>query len=809
MAKTIRAVLAGNPNSGKTTIFNNLTGARHHVANYPGVTVSTEQGEFVVGDAKFVITDLPGTYSLTAYSPEELIARNFIIREKPDVVINVVDATNLERNLYLTTQLMELGVPLVLVFNMSDMAHQHGAGIDIARLSALLRVPVVETVGHKRRGMEDLCRAALDVAEGRREGGGVPLHYGHDIDPAIAAITAEIEADANLVLEVSARWMAIKLLENDPRVRERITQPAILEMAARHRAHLAQLLGDQPETVIAGRRYGFISGACQESLLPSSIEARHIQSDKIDTVLTHRFWGLPIFLALMYVVFAVTFNVGNYFVGWLESLFGWLGGTLSGFWPEGSGSLLESLLVDGIIGGVGGVVSFLPNILLLFMAIAFLEDSGYMSRAAFIMDHLMHRIGLHGQSFIPMLIGFGCSVPAILATRTLDNRRDRITTIMIIPLMSCGARLTVYALIIPAFFPVRWQGPVLWLIYFTGIVVAVGAAWVLRRTLLRGETVPMVLELPPYRMPTLRGVAVHTWERSWEYVKKAGTVILSISIVLWAMTAFPRRPEADGTYAREIAAAHGSYEQGVRELAGRLALPEDMDLAALLEKPPRDESGIADPHLAHFFSLLRQKRAIERRFAPHHHREGELHSDPACLQRELMLTHLRSADPAAYRLVAHYDDKVFAPREQILQQIERKRHADGLAYSMIGRIGRALDPVWKPMGFDWRIGTALIGAFAAKEVFVAQMGIIFAVGGDEDSADALRRQLRATYPPLVGLCILLFTLISSPCLATVAATRKETGSWGWALFQMAWLTALAYAVTAAVFQIGSLAGWGV
>lgn len=808
MAKTIRAVLAGNPNSGKTTLFNNLTGARHHVANYPGVTVSTEQGEFRFGDAEFILTDLPGTYSLTAYSPEELIARDVIIREKPDVVLNVVDATNIERNLYLSTQLMELGVPLVLVFNMSDMARQHGTAIDIARLSALLRVPVVETVGHKRKGMDELCQAALDVVEGRREGCGAPLHYGHDIDPAIAAITAEIEADPDFVPEVSARWMAIKLLENDPRVRETVTRTQVLEMTDHHRAHLQQLLGDQPETVIAGRRYGFISGACQESLLPSSIEARHIQSDKIDAVLTHRFWGLPIFLALMYVVFALTFTLGDYPVGWLESFFGWLGGTISGFWPDGSGSLLRSLLVDGIIGGVGGVISFLPNILLLFLAIAFLEDSGYMSRAAFIMDHLMHRIGLHGQSFIPMLIGFGCSVPAILATRTLDNRRDRITTIMIIPLMSCGARLTVYALIIPAFFSVHWQGPVLWLIYFTGILLAVGAAWVLRHTLLRGESVPMVMELPPYRMPTMLSVTVHTWERSWEYLKKAGTVILAISIVLWAMTAFPRRPAESGVYAGEISAAHDLYEQGVRELANRLSLSADIDLAAVLNKLPRDEKGIPDPHLAHFVSILRQKRAIEERFAPHYDIKGDLHSDTGRMQRELMLTHLRSADPAIYRLVVHYEDNVFTPREQALQKIERERHAAGLSYSMIGRLGQALDPVWKPMGFDWRIGTALIGAFAAKEVFVAQMGIIFAVGGDEDSADALRRQLRTSYPPLVGLCILLFTLISSPCLATVAATRKETNSWGWALFQMTWLTVLAYAVTAAVFQIGSFAGWG-
>lgn len=401
MGRVIKAALAGNPNSGKTTIFNNLTGARHHVANYPGVTVSTEEGEFTFGDTDFILTDLPGTYSLSAYSHEERIARDFLIRQKPDVVINVLDATNIERNLYLTTQLMELGVPLVLVFNMSDMVQELGAAIDIARLSTLLHVPVVETVGHKRRGMDEICRVAIDVAEGRREACGVPIHYGHDIDPAIAAIAAEIEADKTSVPEVSARWMAVKLLENDTLVREKITRPEVLSLADRQRAHLEQLLGDKPEIVIASRRYGFISGACTESLLPSSVEARHIQSDRIDAVLTHRFWGLPIFLALMYVVFSLTFSLGDYPMGWLETFFGWLGGAISGFWPEGSDSLLRSLLVDGIIGGVGGVVSFLPNILLLFLAIAFLEDSGYMSRAAFIMDHLMHKIGLARAEFHP------------------------------------------------------------------------------------------------------------------------------------------------------------------------------------------------------------------------------------------------------------------------------------------------------------------------------------------------------------------------------------------------------------------------
>jgi len=490
-----------------------------------------------------------------------------------------------------------------------------------------------------------------------------------------------------------------------------IDSPKISEQVDKSAARIEKILGEHPETAIAGSRYGYISGACQESVR-STIEVRHTISDKIDTIVVNRILGIPLFLGLMYLVFQLTFTLGGPFMDWLEQLFGWLAVTVTGWWPEGSESVLQSLLVDGIIGGVGGVLIFLPNILLLFLAIAFLEDTGYMARAAFIMDRLMHRIGLHGKSFIPMLIGFGCSIPAIMATRTIESQRDRLTTMLVVPLMSCGARLPIYALIIPAFFPQTLHAPMLWIIYIIGILLAVIAAKILRSTFFKGESVPFVMELPPYRMPTIKGVLIHMWERGWLYLKKAGTIILVISIVLWAMTAFPGLPDSETT-----------RFENERMVVETLDVPEE-------EKAERIE-------------------AIDN------------------LESETALT-----------------------------------------YSIAGRIGHGLEPILKPMGFDWRIGTALIGAFAAKEVFVAQMGIVYSVGEADEESETLREKLQENYNPLIGFCIMLFCLISAPCMATIAVTKRESNSWKWALFQLFALTALAYVLTVLVYQVGSLLGIG-
>ncbi len=471
--KTI--ALLGNPNSGKTVIFNALVGARQHVGNYPGVTVEKANGTLRMGELTLDVVDLPGTYSLSPYSVEEQIARGFLIDDAPDVVINVVDASNIERNLYLTIQLLELGVPLVIALNMSDVAKNKGMKIDVQLLETLLGTEIVPTVGHKGEGIKDLLNTAVEVAGGERRFQPRSVTYGEDVEQYIQELQELLELhhilkDSELPENnLPARWVALKLLEGDEPVQKAVANEKIISAADVSSQRLEATLGDSAEAIIAEKRYGFISGACQETV-SRTVESRRLFSEKIDVIATNRVLGLPIFFGLMYVVFNLTFTLGEPPMEWIESGIGVLRSWVDAFWAANSESLLRSLLVDGIISGVGGVIIFLPNILLLFLAIAFLEDSGYMARAAFLMDRLMHKIGLHGKSFIPMLIGFGCSVPAIMATRTLENRKDRLTTMMVVPLMSCGARLPIYALIIPVFFPEKWRGghPMVYLYHRSG-----------------------------------------------------------------------------------------------------------------------------------------------------------------------------------------------------------------------------------------------------------------------------------------------------------------------------------------------------
>lgn len=681
----ITVALAGNPNSGKTTLFNALTGARQHVGNYPGVTVEKKEGYRNHQDHEIKFVDLPGTYSLTAYSIEEIVARNFIIEEHPDVVVHVVDSSNLERNLYLATQLMEMGTRLVLAFNMSDVAKQRGYEIDIDKLSELIRCPIVETVGNKGKGIDPLLDVIIKTAASSKQENAAPvIQYGSEIEAEVELITGQVDCEHDFVKKYGKRWLAVKLLEQDKEILDQGHTPDVIQAVAESVERIQKHFGDEPEIVFADKRYGFISGACTEAI-QQTVEIRHTVSDMVDKVVLNRLFGLFIFAGLMYLVFQLTFWLGGPPMEWIESGIGWLAEAVAGFWPEGAESPLKSLLLDGIIGGVGGVIVFLPNILLLFLAIAILEDSGYMARAAFLMDRIMHKIGLHGKSFIPMLIGFGCSIPAMMGTRILENRRSRFTTLMVIPLMSCGARLPIYALIIPAFFAPRWHGFMMWLIYMIGIVLAVICAKILRHTLFKGETTPFVMELPPYRIPTLRGVLMHMWQRSGLYLKKAGTIILAISIVLWAITTYPKVTED--------------------QIAGL------------------NEEQVMDAELRH---------------------------------------------------------------------------------SVAGHIGAAMEPVIRPMGFDERIGTALIGALAAKEVFVAQLGIVYSVGEADEESETLRGKLAENYTPLQGFCIMLFTLISAPCIATLAVCKRETNSWRWALFQFGGLTVIAYVLTVIVYQVGSV-----
>ena len=708
--------LAGNPNSGKTTIFNAITGSHQHVGNYPGVTVEKKEGRTEHHGTQLNVVDLPGTYSLTPYSIEEVVARNFVIEQSPDVVIDIIDSSNLERNLYLATQFVELSAPLVLAFNKSDLAAAQGYSIDNKKLSQLLGVPIVPTVAHKGTGIDDLLSAA--VAAAQQHDAAVKTqqqpNYGSEIEPHLSQLEDMLAQETDL--EAHKRWFAIKLLEDDAETIKRLNKlcgqraEKILTEARRLRTHIEKVCGDSAEIILADRRYGFISGACTEAVT-HTVETRHALSDKIDAVLTNRFVGLPVFAAAMYLVFQITFRLGNPMVEVLDGWMGALADSVRSLAPAGD-SLLVSLLADGLIEGVGAVLSFAPLIMLLYLAIAILEDSGYMARAAFILDKLMHKIGLHGKSFIPMLIGFGCTVPAIMATRILETRRDRLTTILVLPLMSCGARLPVYVLILGAFFRPRVlirllgvievtnQALILFGIYVLGIVLGACCIKIFRATIFRGEVTPFILELPPYRLPALRGLLVHTWERTWQYVKKVGTIILAVVIVLWALKTWPVLPE-----------------QQQQQIA-------------------------------------RQAQA-----------EGQ------------------NARAAVYQAK--------------------------LTYSTIGRLGGFIAPVMKPCGFDWKISTALLGAMAAKEAFIGQMGVVYAVGDDPDGqGQSLTDRLAAAYTPLQGLAIMVFILISAPCMATVAITLRESGSWKWAALQWGYLTVLAWVITTAMYQLASAAGWG-
>ena len=746
----LRIALAGNPNCGKTTIFNALTGAHQKVGNYPGVTVERRDGRFELGDGRGVaLVDLPGTYSLTSLSPEERVAQDELLSGENDVIVVVADSTNLNRNLVLLAQIMQMGANLVLCLNMADEARAAGQVLDLTQMEKLLGCPVVETVGHKRQGI-DALKAAIDRAlasprASRR------LVLGERLDNAIGQIRALIPADFGRP-EI-ADWVATKLLMGDAETTSRFlahkgSASAASEIAA-VRARIESETGHDAPLLVTEGYFAFVDGLLREVMTQRSRADARALTEKIDAVLAHRVLGLPIFAAVMYAIFWITFTIGDPFMGWIEEGFGWLGGWVSGLWPEGSDSLLRSLLVDGVIGGVGGVVVFLPNILLLFACLAVLEDTGYMARAAFLVDQLMHRFGLHGKSFIPMMTGFGCTVPGIMATRTMENERDRLATMFVLPLVSCGARMPIWLLLIPAFFPQTWRAPMLFGVYAVGIVLALLVALLLRKTVLKGDDAPFVMELPPYRLPTLRGALTKVGERGWLYLKKAGTIILAVSIVLWALTTFPKA---------------GSYEVDRLAAAGHVEI-------------------VADPEPS----------------------EGEGEGEGAAKEGEEAA---HAAEPAGPSLAERLAMAQKGEKVTLLQSEADARNAEeDLNASLAGKIGHALEPVFKPLGFDWKMVTAMLGAFAAKEVFVAQMGIIYSLGEVDESSESLQATLRSDYSPLVGVSLMLFLLISAPCMATIAVTKRESNSWKWALGQLGGLTALAYIVSLVVFQVGRLLGF--
>ncbi|MDZ4172525.1 MAG: ferrous iron transport protein B [Methanobacteriaceae archaeon] len=532
----IKIALAGNPNVGKSTLFNQLTGMRQHVGNWPGKTVEKKEGAFRYGDYEIEVVDLPGNYSLSAYSIEEIVSRDYIVDEKPDVIVNVIDAANLERNLYLTVQMMELGANIVLALNMNKFASEKELEIKAKTLSQLLGIPVVKIEASDKTGREDLLNAIITVSKKPNDVSN-RLNYGKELSEHIHQLQEIVEE--NTLSGAPSSWMAIKLLENDKIILETVEKtlngPKILSDVKRIQKHLMEVFGEDADEALADARYGFIAGLIKESVKKPKID-KITRSEYIDRVVTNRYLGIPIFLFIMWLTFQITFTVGAPFQEIVETFFGWLGETAAGIMGT---NWFSSLIVDGIIGGVGGVLVFVPIIFLLFLMLSLLEDSGYLARAAFVMDKFMHKIvGLHGKSFIPMILGFGCCVPGIMATRTLENEKDRLLTMLIVPFMSCSARLPVYALFAAAFFT-AYQGWVIFSIYILGMIVAILMASIFKKTIFKGMSAPFVMELPPYRRPTIKGALIHTWERGYLFIKKAGTIIFVLSVVIWVLSSLP------------------------------------------------------------------------------------------------------------------------------------------------------------------------------------------------------------------------------------------------------------------------------
>ncbi len=759
MKKKFTVALAGNPNCGKTSIFNALTGARQHVGNYPGVTVESKSGTFFIGDIEIKLIDLPGVYSLSSSSPEEAVVFDELTKPGIDLILNVIDSTIPRRSLYLTTQLAELHIPMLLAFNMSDDARKKGLKFDIRKLEAYFGSPIAQTVGRSAAGVADLVeklKKSLDTLENH----GVPmLSYGADIDDSINAVAKKIDAlKVERFAHVPSRFFAIKLLESDSCTMKIPEFKSVWGEVSAQIKHLSDIHAiDDYSTFMADRRYAMLSGACREAITMTNEKRREI-SDKIDAVMTNKFIGLPLFFAIIYLTFWFTFTCADPFMGWIEDFFGWLSDTVKSCWDEGTLPYLRSLVTDGIIGGVGGVIVFLPNILFLFFAIAILEDSGYMSRAAFVMDGVMRKFGLQGRSFIPLVLGFGCNVPAIMATRTIESERDRKTTIMILPLMSCGARLPIYALIIPAFFALKYQAFVMWLMYVIGVVVALIAARVLKGTLFKGDGEVYLMELPPYRMPTLRSLLLHMWDRGKMYLQKAGTIILATSIILFVCNTYPEKTEFSKDYDAQIEAA---------QKAGELS---DAQIKLL---------GAGDLFNADELAQIKEEKSISPELAE------------AAAEKPMT-----DAQKAVFEKSAAANDAVAA--------LENEKSAEAMEYTISGRVGKALEPVFKPIGFDWKLTTASIGALAAKEVFVSQLGILYAEGEADEESVPLREQLIKNYTPLQGFCMMLFSLMSIPCLATLAVLKRELNSWKAAVMEAIGLFVLAYVCTLVVYQIGSI-----
>ena len=712
--KTIHVALVGNPNAGKTSIFNLASGAHERVANYSGVTVNSKEGVFKHGGYTFKLIDLPGTYSLSAYSPEELYVRKYILEEKPDVVINVVAASALERNLYLTTELLELECPMTVALNMFDEVEKSGRQFDYSHLSAMLHVPMIPTVGKRGIGIDKLLDSVIALYETPQETAGVTIPYGRVLEKSIHIMERELTPVLSDERSLPQRYCAIKLLEGDKDVERSLAlSPQKASLFARRdkeRRYIERLLKEDPEAAFSGARYGFIAGALKETLSPKTGSDGHTTG--LDAIFTNRYAGLPLFFFFLWIMFEATFRLGAYPMEWIEAGVNLLGNLVRNQMAEGA---LKDLIVEGIIGGVGGVIVFLPNIVILYAFIAFMEDSGYMARAAFIMDKLMHQMGLHGKSFIPLIMGFGCNVPAVMSTRTIESRSSRMITMLIVPFMSCSARLPVYILFVSAFFPGKGSFVMLGL-YLTGILIAIITALLLRRIFFTKEDTPFVMELPPYRMPTFKSVVIHMWDRTKNYLQKMGGIILIASVIIWFLGYFPQDRQREA-----------QFDARISEITAGNRLPE-------------------------------------------------------------------------------------AAQEALAAEIEHARNSEHQENSYIGRIGKFIEPLMRPLGFDWKISVSLLSGMAAKEIVVSTMGVLYT--GDSEDQQSLQARLHSethadgtpVFTPLVVLGFLLFVLIYFPCIATVVAIKEEAHSWRWALFGMVYSTGLAWLVAFLVFQAGRALG---
>ncbi|WP_371372916.1 ferrous iron transport protein B [Sporomusa aerivorans] len=786
----VSIALAGNPNCGKSTIFNSVTGARQHVGNYPGVTVEKREGSRRFKDKELLVVDLPGTYSLTAHSLDELVARNFIVQDKPDVIVDILDAGNLERNLYLAVQLLELERPLVLALNMADVAESLGIKIKEQVLSDRLGAPVIRTVGNRHTGIDELLAAAVKAAE-EKTSKPFRIDYGPEVEAKITEVSA-LMAEKQHNLHFPQRWLAIKLLENDADIINSVKGLAdgdkIITAVAAARQSLQAIFETEPELAIATLRYQFVSSVSQEVIVETS-GGLLTTSDKIDRVLTNRILGLPIFLALMWLLFNTVYTLGAYPQEWIENGVTALGSYIGASMPDGD---LKSLIVDGIIGGVGGVISFVPNILLLFMGIALLEGTGYMARAAFIMDRVMRAVGLHGKSFIPMLIGFGCSVPAVMGTRTLENPRDRFVTILVAPLMSCSARLPVYTLLIAAFFSTEVAGTVLFSIYLVGICLAIIMARIFRSVLFTGESEPFVMELPPYRIPTLQSILMHMWERAMLYLKKAGTIIMAVSIIVWFLVNYPSDVNYSKDYAELTAQAEAGFSQQVEA-----EITKPLNIGTIEENEALN-------------TLIADMTAINEEFDQQAEELEEGSQELAALTaaKETKLQELEAANTELFPLASRYLELKAESEEQVTV-LKEEEAGEKLAQSYAGQVGHVIEPVLRPLGWDWRVGIGLISAFTAKEVLISTMGTVYNIGDADEGSVALQKALAAdgSLTPLSAYALMVFVLIYSPCMVVLAVVKRETNSWKWAVFSSVYSTALAWFMAFLIYQVGSLLGY--